>query len=55
MHEQRAQREVEVGPATDIDMSKRGGDVDHPAGRHIQSRPVEELAEVQQIIEKVGD
>jgi len=52
LDEQRTQREVEVGPASDLDVFERAGDVDHAAGRYLETGRVQDLAEVQQVVEE---
>ena len=53
MNEQRAQRDVEVRAPADVHELERPGDVDHARRGDIQSRSVQQLTEMQEVVEKI--
>ena len=54
VHQQATQGVVEVGPAPDVDVRERRGDLARPARLHVQPQPVQHPDEVQQVMEQVG-
>jgi hypothetical protein len=52
--EERSQREVEIGPASNRDVLKRFGGVDHPTRLHFDSCAAQQTDEMQQIPQKKG-
>ena len=54
MHQQAAQRVVEVGPLSDLDMFERLHHVERPRRRDIQTQRTEEPGEVENVFEEIA-
>src|SRR5436190_17880625 len=54
MNQKRSQREVEVGPASDVDVLDRPGDVERASGVHVEAQRMQQPAEMQEVGEEIG-
>jgi hypothetical protein len=50
--EQRAEREIEIRPASNLDVRQRAGDVNHAPGLDVDAKRMEHAAEMEQVGEQ---